>query len=97
MFMLFVEMVIGWYIEGGSICMFELNWKLGLVNVDMLMCDGDDDRLVGGVLYSFYEGNLFLNFFLEEGGGNWLILDDLEKLFSVYFCDLDIYSELLGD
>lgn len=47
--------------------MFELNWKLGLVNVDMLMCDGDDDRLVGGVLYSFYEGNLFLNFFWRKG------------------------------
>lgn len=50
--------------------MLESNWKSGSANVDMPMRDGDDDRPVGVVSYSFYEGNLLLNFFLEEGGGN---------------------------
>lgn len=48
--------------------MLESNWKSGSANVYMPMRDGDDDRPVGGVSYSFYEGNLLLNFFWRKGG-----------------------------
>lgn len=47
--------------------MLESNWKSGSANVDMPMRDGDDDRPVGGVPYSLYEGNLLLNFFWRKG------------------------------
>lgn len=43
------------------------NWKSGSANVDMPMRDGDDDRPVGVVSNSFYEGNLLLNFLWRKG------------------------------
>lgn len=52
---------------GWKHCMLESNWKSWSANVDMPMRDGDDDRPVGGVSYSFYEGNLLLNFFWRKG------------------------------
>lgn len=91
-FMLFVEMVIycGWE---DWLWVFGFNWMFGLVGVDMLMGVGGDGWLVGVVFRLFLWREFFFDFL-----GDWLILiKDLERFCSVFFCDLDIWSELLDE